>query len=133
TAGTIRLFGETVSGRPEKDLPALRLRYVGFVFQGHNLIASLTARENVALPLELRGWPAREARREALRLLERVGLADRGDSLPSQLSGGQRQRVAVARAVAGAPPVVLADEPTASLDTQTGLAVVDLLRELARE
>lgn len=133
TEGSIRLLGETVSGRPERELPALRLRYVGFVFQGHNLIASLSARENVALPLELRGWSAPAARSEATRLLERVGLGDREEALPSELSGGQRQRVAVARAVAGAPPIVLADEPTASLDAQTGLAVTEMLRELARE
>ena len=133
TAGSVHLFGERVSGRPESELPRLRLSYIGFVFQGHNLISSLTAAENVAFPLQMRGASVREARREAEGLLERVGMDDKRDALPSDMSGGQRQRVAIARAVAGSPPLILADEPTASLDAQTGVLVSDLLRELAVE
>jgi putative ABC transport system ATP-binding protein len=133
TAGTVELFGERVSQRREADLPALRLSYIGFVFQGHNLIASLTATENVAFPLQMRGVSVREAEREAHELLERVGMGSKRDVRPSDMSGGQRQRVAIARAVAGSPPLILADEPTASLDAHTGVVVSDLLRELAVE
>jgi putative ABC transport system ATP-binding protein len=133
TSGDVRLFGETITGRNEADLPALRLRRIGFIFQGNNLIASLSARENVALPLQMRGTKIDASLAEADRLLERVGLGDRTNALPSQLSGGQRQRVAIARAVAGNPPLVLADEPTAALDAHTGLLVTTLLRDLSRE
>lgn len=133
TSGTIDLFGVRVSECRESELPRLRLSNIGFVFQGHNLIASLSAAENVAFPLQMRGVSVREARRRADGLLERVGLMDKRDSLPSELSGGQRQRVAIARAIAGHPPLILADEPTASLDAQTGVVVSDLLRELAKE
>jgi putative ABC transport system ATP-binding protein len=133
TSGTVRLFGHDVSGTKEAHLPALRLAYVGFVFQGHNLLASLTASENIALPLELRGASAREARREAEQILARVGLAHRMKNKPGDLSGGERQRVAIARALAGSPPLVLADEPTAALDATNGRNVTQLLRTLAKE
>lgn len=133
TAGEVRLFGEPVSGRPESALPDLRLSYIGFVFQGHNLIASLSALENVALLLQLRGEPPGLARRHARELLAEVGLADKADRKPRDLSGGQRQRVAIARALAGGPPLILADEPTAALDAENGLKVTELLRTLARE
>ena len=133
TAGLVELFGERVSGRPETELPALRLSYIGFVFQGHNLISSLSAAENVAFPLRLRGVASREASKQAHALLERVGMEDKREALPAEMSGGQRQRVAIARAVAGSPPLILADEPTASLDANTGVMVSDLLRELAQE
>jgi len=133
TSGEVRLFDDVVSRYGEERLPHLRLAYIGFVFQGGNLIASLTALDNVSLVLEMRGQARRRARRDAADLLARVGLADKLDSLPSNLSGGQRQRVAVARAVAGAPPIVLADEPTASLDAESGLAATQLLREMAHE
>jgi putative ABC transport system ATP-binding protein len=103
------------------------------VFQAHNLIASLSARENIVMPLEMRGFSHRDAVREADRLLHAVNLADKSDSLPRDLSGGQRQRVAIARALAGSPPLLLADEPTAALDAQNGLAVTELLRTLAKE
>jgi putative ABC transport system ATP-binding protein len=132
SAGEVKLFDDVVSARKERALPAMRLAYIGFIFQGHNLIASLTAKDNVALPMRMRGWNAREAEREAERLLVRVGLGDKLDRKPSELSGGQRQRIAVARAVAGNPPIVLADEPTASLDAETGLAVTELLKEIAK-
>lgn len=104
SGGTVTLLGEEVSGRRQSSLPALRLAYIGFIFQEHNLIASLDARSNVMLPLELRGWTRREARDEAMRLLEAVDLADKAESRAAQLSGGQRQRVAVARALAGPRP-----------------------------
>jgi putative ABC transport system ATP-binding protein len=133
TSGEVRLFDDVITAKKERQLPALRLAYVGFVFQGHNLVASLDARDNVALPMRLRGWPVRDANREAEALLARVGLADKIERKPAELSGGQRQRVAIARAVAGRPPIVLADEPTASLDAHTGLAVTELLKEIARD
>lgn len=133
TAGSIRLFGDEVSRRREAELPRLRLSYIGFVFQGHNLIASLSATDNVAFPMQLRGWGATEARKESHRLLERVGLGDKLDRLPGDLSGGQRQRVAIARAVGGNPPLILADEPTASLDARSGVVVSEMLRDLAKE
>ena len=133
TSGRVKLFGEDVSGRRDAELPQLRLSYIGFVFQGHNLVASLTARENIMLVLQLRGWAVAAARKEAGALLEQVGLPGKADSKPRDLSGGQRQRVAIARALAGGPPLILADEPTAALDAENGLKVTETLRQLARE
>lgn len=133
TSGHVSLFGHDVSSRSESELPDLRLSYVGFIFQGHNLIASLTASENLALLLEMRGFSSKAATGEARRLLGLVGLADRTDARPADLSGGQRQRVAIARALAGSPPLLLADEPTAALDAQNGLKVTELLRSLAKQ
>jgi len=118
---------------PEAELPKLRLAYIGFIFQGHNLIASMTAQENVALMLALRGWNSVDASKEAARLLSLVELGDKLGNLPADLSGGQRQRVSVARCIAGTPPIVLADEPTASLDAQTGQLVMELLHQLAKK
>jgi len=132
TAGEVLLFGQDVAIAREDELPDLRLRLIGFVFQGFNLIASLSASENIALVLQLRGWNPREARREASKLLADVGMPEKADSLPRDLSGGQRQRVAIARAIAGHPPLILADEPTANLDGHTGLQVTAMLKELAR-
>ncbi len=133
TSGELSLFGEVVSKRPESEMPRLRLAYIGFVFQAHNLIASLTALDNVAFQLELRGQSRKAALLEARELLERVGLGAKLHQRPRELSGGQRQRVAIARAIAGAPPLILADEPTASLDAESGLMVTEMMRELARE
>ena len=133
TAGEVKVLGLDLSKTKERELPDLRLRSIGFVFQGHNLIASLSALDNVALPLELAGISPGEARKRAGALLERVGLGDKTGSYASQLSGGQRQRVAIARAVAGDPPLLLADEPTAALDAKSGLVVTELMRDLARE
>lgn len=133
STGSVSLFGTEVAGLPERALPAVRRALIGFVFQGHNLIASLNARDNVRLVLETRGVSRAHATREATDLLARVGLGGKLRSRPDQLSGGERQRVAIARAVAGSPPLLLADEPTAALDAQAGLAITELLAELARE
>jgi putative ABC transport system ATP-binding protein len=133
TSGLVRLLGEDVSRAKEADLPRLRLSYIGFVFQSHNLVEALSAGDNIAMLLQLRGRSRADAAREAARLLESVGIADKVDAKPRALSGGQRQRVAIARALAGAPPILLADEPTAALDAQNGSAVTELLRTLAKE
>jgi len=131
TSGRVSLFGRDVAVAREDEMPELRLGLIGFVFQGFNLIASLSASENIALVLQLRGWQPREAQAEAQKLLTEVGMPEKADSLPRDLSGGQRQRVAVARAVAGHPPLLLADEPTANLDGHTGLQVTEMLKDLA--
>lgn len=133
STGSLRLFDYEVAGIPESRLPAIRRNLIGFIFQGSNLVASLTAEENILLQLSMRGIGGAEARREAAELLERVGLSKQRDMKPSQLSGGQRQRVAIARAVAGSPPLICADEPTASLDQDSGIGVTRLLREIASE
>jgi len=132
TEGVVSLFGRDVAAVREAELPAIRLGLIGFVFQGFNLIASLSAGENIALVLKLRGWSPRDAKREAASILASVGMGDKVDSLPRDLSGGQKQRVAIARAVAGRPPLLLADEPTANLDGHTGLQVTEMLKDLAR-
>ena len=124
-----------LNGRPVAELPAwerarVRNREIGFIFQSFNLIGDLTVFENVELPLTYRGMRAVERRERVAASLERVGMAHRAKHLPSQLSGGQQQRVAVARAVAGEPVILLADEPTGNLDSRSGEAVMDLLNEL---
>ena len=124
-----------LNGRPVAELAAserarVRNREIGFIFQSFNLIGDLTVFENVELPLTYRGMRAAERRERVNAALERVGMAHRAKHLPSQLSGGQQQRVAVARAVAGEPLILLADEPTGNLDSRSGEAVMDLLREL---
>jgi putative ABC transport system ATP-binding protein len=103
---------------------------IGFVFQFFNLLATLTATENVALPLHLRGWPRQKARDRAGELLTLVGLGKRVDHLPEELSGGERQRVAIARALSSHPPILLGDEPTGNLDTKTGVEILALLQDL---
>jgi putative ABC transport system ATP-binding protein len=133
TSGEAFLFQEPLHGRRERELPNLRLSYIGFIFQGHNLMPALTAEQNVAFPLELRGYSHSGALNEARDVLTAVGLADKLKKLPDDLSGGQRQRVAVARAVAGRPPLILADEPTASLDAESGRQVTSLLKKLSSE
>jgi putative ABC transport system ATP-binding protein len=133
TEGSVKIYGTDVTAAKEHTLPQLRMSHVGFIFQGHNLIASLPVVENVMLLLELRGWRRAEAHAEANRLLTDVGLKGLGDRAPKDLSGGQRQRVAIARALAGAPPLILADEPTASLDASSGMKVTETLKALAAE
>jgi putative ABC transport system ATP-binding protein len=110
-----------------------RRENIGFVFQAHNLVPFLSARDNVAIPVELNGNSARQARRRALDLLDYFELGARADAMPDQLSGGEQQRVAIARALANEPPIIFADEPTASLDTERGFKVMDLLRKIADE
>lgn len=133
SSGEVRLFGERISGQPESALPGVRLSYIGFIFQGHNLIASLSAVDNIRLVLQLRGYSPKAALAEARELLERVELGDKLDARPADLSGGQRQRVSIARALAGKPPLILADEPTASLDAHSGLLITELLKDMARQ
>lgn len=133
TEGDIALLGKSVRGLSGREMAHVRADSIGFVFQGGNLVAALTARQNVAFPLGLKGWSSRRALDEADRLLDRVALFDRREHLPRALSGGQRQRVSVARALAGSPPIVLADEPTAALDAATGRRVTALLRQMAQE
>jgi len=133
TSGSVRVGGREVVGLREKELPALRLQHIGFVFQGFNLFPTLTARENVELMLDLKGVPAAAAKRRAHELLDQVGLGEKHGSFPADLSGGQKQRIAIARALAGDPEIILADEPTAALDSQTGRNVMEMMSELAHK
>lgn len=133
SGGVLEIEGEAVDPRRPERLPALRRKSIGFVFQQFNLFPALTARENVEYALNVKGVSGRDARREALAAIERVGLADRKDFLPRDLSGGQKQRVAIARALAGRPPILLADEPTANLDTEMGGQILTLFRDLVKD
>jgi putative ABC transport system ATP-binding protein len=133
TSGSVRIRGREVTGLGEKELPRVRLDHIGFIFQGFNLFPTLTAGENVELALDLKGVPAKAAKRRAGELLEQVGLSDKYNTFPSELSGGQKQRVAIARALAGEPDIILADEPTAALDSHSGRVVIEMLRDLARQ
>jgi putative ABC transport system ATP-binding protein len=128
TSGEIAIAGAALSAMTRNDRARLRRRTIGYVFQDFNLLAGLTAIENVALPLELDGTSARAARKVALSALDELGLADRADSYPDDLSGGERQRVAIARAVVGDRRLMLADEPTGALDTVNGEGVMRVLR-----
>lgn len=130
TDGKVVIEGEEVS---EKKLAAIRRRSLGFVFQQFNLFPSLTAIENVEYALNVKRVKGREARAEAQRVIEAVGLGDRQNFLPRDLSGGQKQRVAIARALAGNAPILLADEPTANLDSQVGTQILEMFRALAKE
>jgi len=133
TSGRVAIDGREVDPNRPDLLPEFRRESIGFVFQQFNLFPALTACENVEYTLNLKGRYGRSARREAERLLEAVGLSERRGFLPSDLSGGQKQRVAIARALAGSAPVLLADEPTANLDSQVGTQVLDLFRRLAKD
>ncbi len=132
TEGKYWLNGREVADLPLSERARVRNREIGFIFQSFNLIGDLTVFENVELPLTYRGTKAGERRQRVNEALERVGMAHRAKHLPSQLSGGQQQRVAVARAVAGNPSILLADEPTGNLDSRNGEQVMELLRELHR-
>ncbi|HUR35038.1 MAG TPA: ABC transporter ATP-binding protein [Vicinamibacterales bacterium] len=130
SGGVYELNGRQVSDLPQSERARIRNREIGFIFQSFNLIGDLTVFENVELPLTYRGMSVAERRTRAQEALERVGMAHRARHLPGQLSGGQQQRVAVARAVAGEPLILLADEPTGNLDSKSGEAVMELLSEL---
>lgn len=129
--GNVSIQGETIGTMRDDALSAFRLRHIGFVFQGFNLFPTLTAVQNVELALDLRGITGAAARSQASDLLEQVGLGAKLHSHPADLSGGQKQRVAIARALAGKPSVLLADEPTAALDSTSGHAVMQLMQRLA--
>ncbi len=131
--GTVVIDGTDISSMRRDDLIEFRLNHIGFVFQAYNLIPVLTAAENVEFIMLLQGLERRERDARTRELLEAVGLADRGDNRPAELSGGQQQRVAVARALASHPSFVLADEPTANLDTQSALTLLELMEHLNHE
>ena len=133
TSGQIRINGRLVldGEKAHVDLKQFRRKHIGFVFQKSNLIPFLSALENVQIALEINGYSANESQEHALKLLNELGMADRADNLPSMLSGGQQQRVAIARALANKPAVILADEPTAALDSHLGRKVMELFRDLA--
>ena len=133
TSGSVRIAGREVSRLRESQLPKVRLEHIGFVFQGFNLFPTLTAGENVELMLHLKGVPKANARKRAQDLLDQVGMSDKFHSFPANISGGQKQRVAIARALAAEPQIVLADEPTAALDSHTGRTVMELMRDLAHQ
>lgn len=133
THGSVRVGGLELAGQSQKTLSQFRLNHIGFVFQAYNLIPVLTAQENVEYPLLLQGVAAPDRTIRARDLLERVGLQALRHKRPNEMSGGQQQRVAVARALAGNPDVVLADEPTANLDSSTGAALIDLFRDLNQQ
>jgi putative ABC transport system ATP-binding protein len=132
TAGEVIINGERIDGASESRLAAIRRKHLGFVFQQFNLFPSLTALENVEYALNVKGTKGNSARVEAERVIEAVGLSDRKNYLPRDLSGGQKQRVAIARALAGSAPVLLADEPTANLDSVVGTQVLEMFRALAK-
>jgi len=133
TEGKLEILGEDVGSLPEQELPWIRRAAIGFVFQGFNLFPTLTAAENVGLALDVRGVQGAAAKKRGEELLAAVGLEEKAHSFPADLSGGQKQRVAIARALAGDPPILLADEPTAALDSVSGRTVIELLHRLARE
>ena len=132
TSGEVVVDGARLEGMSRKDKAALRRRSIGFVFQDFNLLSGLTALENVAMPLELDGTSAREARRAAGTALDELGLSDRAGHFPDDLSGGERQRVAIARAIVGERRLLLADEPTGALDSVNSESVMRLLRDITR-
>lgn len=133
TSGSVRVAGREIAGLSEKQLPALRLENIGFVFQGFNLFPTLTAGENVELMLDLKGIVGERAKKRAQELLEQVGLGNKYGAFPADLSGGQKQRIAIARALAGDPGIILADEPTAALDSHTGRSVMEMMIDLAHK
>lgn len=131
--GSCKISDEETIGLSQTKLQKIRLENIGFIFQGFNLFPALTAQENIEIALDLKGVRGGEAKRKSAELLERVGLGEKLKTLPADLSGGQKQRVAIARALAGEPKIILADEPTAALDSTSGKLIMDLLQELAHE
>jgi len=133
TEGKVWLLDQEITAMSRDRLAQFRLEHIGFIFQGFNLFPALTAAENVEVALKVKGVQGAVARQQAMQLLEQVKIDDRANRLPRDLSGGQKQRVAIARALAGNPELIMADEPTASLDSHNGHAVIELLRQLAKE
>ena len=133
TSGSLHVDGKDISQLKEREMTAFRLHHIGFVFQAYNLIPVLTAKENVAFVMELQGRKKDEINERAVELLDAVGLGDRLNSRPSKLSGGQQQRVAVARALASTPKFVLADEPTANLDSKSAENLLDIMEHLNKQ
>ena len=133
TEGTVRVRGDAIAGKNPEDLAKLRRENIGFVFQSYHLFPTLSAADNVRLALDVRGETGTDAKHKARAALERVGLASKTRNYPSQLSGGEQQRVAIARAVVGDPSVILADEPTAALDSENGKAIMGILADIAKD
>lgn len=133
TSGELMIDGRRVSGLDEKELPEIRRRYVGFVFQAYNLFGSLSVQENIEIALRIKGVEESLIHTQAAELLDRVGLSHRKSFVPSDLSGGEKQRVAIARALGGDPPLILADEPTANLDSRVGGEILKIFESLARD
>jgi putative ABC transport system ATP-binding protein len=133
TSGKITVFNHDLETYDEDFLATFRSAYIGFVFQSYNLISTLTAVENIAFVVELAGWSKEKINEQSETLLKLVGLNHRANHFPAQLSGGERQRVAFARALANSPPLLLADEPTGNLDTETGLEIVSILEQIRDE
>ena len=130
TEGSVKLRGQAIHSLSDDRCSELRNRFIGFVFQSFNLIPVLSALENVMLPLQIQGRSTADARPKALRRLRMLGIAEYSDQRPHQLSGGQQQRVAIARALVTDPDLVIADEPTANLDSETAIRIIDLMREI---
>ncbi len=133
TKGKVYIHGEDLSEKEKNELSNLRLNHLGFVFQAYNLIPVLTAMENIEFAMTLKGIPANERREKGLEAMEELEIAGLADKFPNQMSGGQQQRVAVARAIVNSPDVVLADEPTANLDSKTGAKLLDLMQKMNEE
>ncbi|MDJ0737858.1 MAG: ABC transporter ATP-binding protein [Nostocaceae cyanobacterium] len=133
SSGSVHLLDKEITRMSKRELSRFRRNHIGFIFQGFNLFPALTAAENVELALNIKGIRGKVARRQSVELLAQVGLAEKATQLPRNLSGGQKQRVAIARALAGDPELIMADEPTAALDSHTGQAVIELLCRLAKE
>ena len=133
SSGTLTVAGDSTEGLNAEELAELRRRHIGFVFQSYNLFPTLTAEENVRIALDVRGEKGSETKVRSQRALQQVGLGHRMKSYPRSMSGGEQQRVAVARAIVASPSVILADEPTAALDSENGLAVMQLLSEIAKD
>lgn len=133
SAGSVYLLGQEITRMSRTQLARFRRQYIGFIFQDFNLFPALTAIENVEVALNVKGIRGKQAHKQAMLVLEQVGLGDKAKQLPRDLSGGQKQRVAIARALSGDPQLIMADEPTAALDSHTGRLVMELLHQLAKE